>query len=129
MELVHQVTALCVVGALLTVTVKKYAPDMALLVTLAAVLLVLLALMAPLRQLIGFLQKLGERSGVSQAMLTPLYKTIGIALVVQMGSSLCRDAGESALAAALETAGCVCAVMVSLPLLESVLALLMGFLT
>ena len=36
---------------------------------------------------------------------------------------LCRDAGESALAAALEFAGTVCALLTALPLLRAVLEL------
>ena len=49
----------------------------------------------------------------------------GIALVVKVGGNLCRDAGESALAAAIETAGAVCALLVALPLLRAVLDLLL----
>ena len=52
------------------------------------------------------------------------YKTVGIALVVKMGDGLCRDAGESALAAALEFAGTVCALLTALPLLRAVLELI-----
>ena len=57
-------------------------------------------------------------------LLTPLYKTVGIALVVKVGGGLCRDAGESALAAALEFAGTVCALLTALPLLRAVLELI-----
>lgn len=64
-------------------------------------------------------------SGLSSDLLVPLYKTVGISLVVRVGGSLCRDAGESALAAVLETAGAVCALLVSLPLLRAVLNLLL----
>ena len=44
-------------------------------------------------------------------------------LIVPIGQ-LCRDAGESALAAGLETAGSVCAILAALPLLERALSLL-----
>ena len=50
---------------------------------------------------------------------------MGIALVVKVGSGLCRDAGESALASVVETAGAVCALLVALPLLRAVLSLLL----
>ena len=59
------------------------------------------------------------------ALLEPLYKTVGIALVVRVGSSLCADAGESALGKVVETAGAVCALVAALPLLRTVLELLM----
>jgi len=44
--------------------------------------------------------------------------------VVKVGGGLCRDAGESALAAALEFAGTVCALLTALPLLRAVLELI-----
>ena len=48
-------------------------------------------------------------------------------LVVKVGGDLCRDAGESALAAVVETAGAVCALLTALPLLRAVLSLLWEF--
>ena len=79
----------------------------------------MLALAEPLTELLRFLERLAEQSGVSRTLLTPLYKTVGIALVVKVGGGLCRDAGESALAAALEFAGTVCALLTALPLLRA----------
>ena len=129
MEQVIQVTGLCVVGALLALAVKKGTPEIALLLTLAAASAALLLLSETLRELTAFLQKLGNLSGFSSELFIPLYKTIGIALVVRVGGGLCRDAGESALGAAVETAGAVCALLAALPLLETVLGLLLKFLS
>ncbi len=125
MEMVAQVTALCIVGALLALVLKKGTPEMALLLTLGAALAVMLFLAGAVEELMAFLEELAEQSGVSQALFVPLYKTVGIALVVKVGGSLCRDAGESALAAVVETAGTVCALLVALPLLRAVMSLLL----
>lgn len=125
MEQVFQVTGLCVVGALLALVLKKGSPELALLLALAAVAAVLLFLAGALGELLDFLREIGDASGLSEDLFIPLYKTVGIALVVKAGGSLCRDAGESALASAVETAGTVCALLVSLPLLRAVLALLL----
>ena len=115
-------TGLCVVGALLALVLKKESPELALLLASAAVAAVLLFLAGALGELLDFLREIGAASGLSDDLFIPLYKTAGIALV---GGSLCRDAGESALASAVETAGTVCALLVSLPLLRAVLALLL----
>lgn len=127
MEMVIQVTGVCVVGALLALVLKKGSPETALLLTLTAVVVVLLFLADALTELVNFLQELGERSGISGDLFVPLYKTVGIALVVKVGGGLCQDA-EAALASVVETAGAVCALLVSLPLLRAVLALLMELL-
>lgn len=125
MEMVAQVTALCVVGALLALVLKRGTPETALLLTLGTAAAVLLALAGAVEELMAFLEELAERSGVSRELFIPLYKTVGIALVVKVGDSLCRDAGESALGSVVETAGAVCALLVALPLLRAVLSLLL----
>ena len=116
-----QAAALCVVAALLALVVRRGSPEAALLLTLGATAAVLLSLAGSLERLMDFLGELVEESGLS----IPLYKTVGIALVVKIGGSLCRDAGESALASVVETAGAVCALIAALPLLRAVLSLLM----
>ncbi len=125
MEQAIQITGLCVIGALLALVVKKGSPESALLLTLAAVVVVLLFLGQAVGYLTAFLTELGTQSGLSPDIFVPLYKTIGIALVVKVGGGLCRDAGESALASVVETAGAVCALVVALPLLRAVLDLLL----
>lgn len=125
MEMVTQVTALCVVGALLALVLKRGTPETALLLTLGTAVVVLLSLAGTVEELMTFLEELAERSGVSRELFIPLYKTVGIALVVKVGGSLCRDAGESALGSVVETAGAACALLVALPLLRAVLSLLL----
>ena len=113
MELAIQAAGACVVCALLAVVVRRGSPQTALQLAVAAAVVV------------GFLAELGERSGISPELFVPLYKAVGIALVVRVGGSLCRDAGESALASVVETAGAVCALGVSLPLLRAGVSLLL----
>ena len=116
MEQVIQVTGLCVVGALLALVVKRGSPETALLLAVGAAVVVALALAGVVKE---------SASGVSADLFVPLYKTIGIALVVQVGGNLCRDAGESALASVVETAGTLCALLAALPLLRAVLDMLL----
>ena len=125
MEQVLQVTAICVLAALLAVVVRRGAPEVALLLGLGTVIVALLALTGSLRDLLSYFARLNERTGVSHEIFLPLYKTVGIALVVKIGSGLCKDAGAAALASAVEIAGAVCALLVAIPLLDRVLGVLM----
>ena len=124
MELVTQAAGLCVIAALLGLVLRRGSPEVTLLLTLAAAAAVLLALGQPLGELLAFLDSLTVQAGVSPALFRPLYKIVGIALVVKVGGGLCRDAGESALASVLELAGTVCALLAALPLLRAVLELI-----
>ena len=124
MELVTQTAGICVVAALLGLVLRRGSPEVTLLLTLAAAAAVLLALGQPLGELLAFLDSLTVQAGVSPALFRPLYKIVGIALVIKVGGGLCRDAGESALASVLELAGTVCALLAALPLLRAVLELI-----
>ena len=124
MELIIRLSALAVLAALLALLLKGRQGELGLLVTLAGLGALLFSLGEPLGDLITFLRTLSEGTGLDAAVFAPLYKILGIALVVQLGGDLCRDAGESALAAGLETAGSVCAMLAALPLLERTLTLL-----
>lgn len=125
MELASRVTALCVVGVILALVLKKTSPEQALLLVLCAAVAGLALLTDGLGELVDFLRELGERSGVSETLFVPLYKTVGIGLVAKVGGDLCRDAGGAALASVVETAGAVCALLAAMPLLRAVLELLM----
>ncbi len=124
METALQITVVCVLAALLGLLLKKGGPELALLVTLAAAAASFLYLSGLMEDLLSFLDELASIAGIDEQLLMPLYKTIGIALVVRVGGSLCRDAGESALGSVVETAGTVCAVLVALPLFRTVLGML-----
>ena len=124
MELIIRLSALAVLAALLALLLKGRQGELGLLVALTGLGALLFALGEPLGDLIAFLRTLSEGTGLDAAVFAPLYKILGIALVVQLGGDLCRDAGESALAAGLETAGSICAMLAALPLLERTLTLL-----
>lgn len=125
METAIQITAISVLAALLGLLLKKGSSELALLLTLAAVTLAFAGLSGVLRELMDFLWELSEAAGIGDGLLEPLYKTIGIALIVKIGGSLCRDAGESALASVIETAGTICALLVSIPLFRIALRTLL----
>ena len=124
MDTVLQTAALCVLAAMLTLVLKKGSPEIGILMTLAAAASVFLVLAGQLSRLLDFFRETAAAGGLRQELLEPLYKTIGISLVVKFGGNLCRDAGESALAAVIETAGSVSALLVSLPLMQMVLSTL-----
>ena len=125
METVFRIAALCVLGAAAAQLLKKQAPEMGLLLTAAVSVVVLSALQNPLRELLAFLNQLKGLGDVSEPLLLPLCKTVGISVVVRLGGCICRDAGETALAATLETAGSICSFLVMQPLFRMVLKLLL----
>ena len=65
-----------------------------------------------------------SQCGLDSALYLPVCKAVGVAVVVRITAALCRDAGQSALAAKMEIAGAVLTFSVCLPLFEQVLDLI-----
>lgn len=124
MEGISSVAALSLLGAVLCLTVKKQTPELS--VVLAAVCCgaaVLLAIRF-LSPILDFLETLQGLVSLPDGILGPVLKTMGIAMLSTLCSTLCQDAGQKALAQAAELAGSVLAVYASLPLLQLLLTLL-----
>lgn len=128
MEMLLQIAGVCLLGAVLGSLLRQKRPELALLLALAVCDAVVLAAGRGLMQVLDFMQELLQLGGLPGELFTPLLKTLGIALVCRIGSALCRDAGEAALAQLLETAGAFGAVLVSLPLFRAVWELLRSLL-
>ena len=75
-------------------------------------------------EVLDMLEELAAAGGLPEGLFTPLVKTLGIALVSRLGGEICRDAGQGAMAAVLDTAGAFGAVLVSLPLVRAAWELL-----
>ena len=120
--------AVGVVAALFAVMVRQRAPEMALVLAMAACVLLLWNTLPLLESIRDVMEELASLTEISPALLRPMLQTVGLALVTKLAAALCRDAGESALASLVETAGSFCAVLVSLPLLRAVLDTVTGLL-
>lgn len=128
MELLAKLTALCVVTALAAALLRKDEAALALVLTLCALLTALALLAAAGEPLVALVRELTALTGLAPAVLTPLLKLLAISLTVRLGSAFCRDAAQGALAAVLESAGAVCALLTAAPLLRAVLELVEGWL-
>ena len=131
MDTVLRLAALCLLGALLAVLLRRGGGELALLLALCLSLAAcgsggvgVALLLEPLGQLRDFWEEASAWGQLPEQLFQPLLKTVCIALICRTGSDLCRDAGEGALASVLETAGAVAAIVVSLPLFRAVWDLL-----
>lgn len=123
METIFQACAFALICLILATFLSRHSPQTSVLIGLAACV-GLLALLAPqLYQLMDFCRRLALGAGLDGALLTPLYKGVGIALCARLTAELCRDQGQRALAAKVELCGAVCGLICALPLLQRALSL------
>ena len=123
METVVQIAAVCLAAAILGAVLRQHSPETAAVLGLAVCAVVGL-LLRGLAEVLDMLEELAAAGGLPEGLFTPLVKTLGIALVSRLGGEICRDAGQGAMAAVLDTAGAFGAVLVSLPLVRAAWELL-----
>ena len=121
METMLKVGAVAVAAALCAVAVKGTARQLALALSLTGAAVILGLALGALEDVVAMAEDLREMAGLSPAVVAPVLKTGGIAVLTQIASQVCRDAGEGGIAAAAETAGTALALCAALPLLRAVL--------
>jgi len=124
MEQIFEIAALAALGAVLCVSVRRTSPEYALALSAVCCVCALGCAARLLSPVLSFLRQLQQMSGMSAAVLSPLLKTVAIGFLTQLSGSFCQEAGEQALAKAVELCGTLLAVYASLPLASAVLELL-----
>ena len=111
-------------AAVLSLTLRKENPELALLVSAAGCAAVLVLILQWFEPVLDLGRSLCEKAGLDEKLTEPLWKAAGIGLLTQAASSVCADAGQSALSKLVEIGGGLLCLVLCLPLLEAVLALL-----
>ena len=121
---IFKLAALAVTAALCALVIRKQVPELAVVLALTAGCLLLGQTVEAFSAVRGLADRLSRAGQLSSEVWTPVWKTVGIGIVTRLSAAVCRDAGEGSVAAFLETAGAVLALLCALPLMEAVLATL-----
>ena len=98
---------------------------MALGLSLLAGILVVGLLLNQLLPLMGTVRQMMRLGGLDDGYLAVVLKAAGICLLTQLTADTCRDAGETALAGKAELTGRVLLLLLSVPLFQQILALIL----
>ena len=123
-----KIAAIAVAAALCSVVVKKNVAELGMVLALCAGAIILSCSLGALEGVKELMDTLADTAGLSPAVLAPVVKTVGIAVLTRVSAELRRDAKEGGIAAFVETAGAAAALFVSLPLLKTVLSMVTGLL-
>jgi len=113
------VCAAALVAAILALTLKETAPQLALALTVAAGVIIFIAALSAVPPIASRLRALVSDTGISAEFGGILFKSLGICFLCQFASDACRDAGQSALASKVELAGKLMIVVLALPMIEA----------
>lgn len=124
MDAVFKAAGFALVGAVLSLTVKKNSQSTGILLAAAVSLGLLTAAVSSMAPVMAFASDLRDLTGLSDTVTAPLIKTAAIGMVTHIAESVCQDAGETAAAKSVELCGSILALCAVIPLMSAVTELI-----
>ncbi|MBC8531157.1 stage III sporulation protein AD [Gehongia tenuis] len=122
------IAGLGVVAAILSITLRKDKPEMAMLLGVGAGAILLIAFLSMVSPVMDFLKDLAARANLQSEHLALLFKVVGVAYIAEFASQVCKDAGEGAIASKIEMGGKLVILVLCLPIMGSLFELIVGML-
>ena len=114
--------------AVIAVFLKEQKKEFGVLISLASGLFIVIISIQYIRPLFLFISRISEYINFPSEWMVILIKILGITFSAQFACDVCRDCGENALAAKLETAGKLFILIFSLPLFEQLVKIIVDIL-
>lgn len=118
------ISILAIVAVVLSLVVKKNNKEIAFAIAVISVILILMSVLDDIYPVINQMRSIFEGGIIDGFYIDVLIKAVGIGILGQIISSLCKDAGETALANVIELAAKVLIIIISVPIITSVLEFL-----
>lgn len=125
---VLQIVAIGLTAAVLIIVVKNQRPELAVLLSVAAGVILFLMVLGKIGSIIDVIKDLAFRAGINMIYLGTILKIIGIAYIAEFGAQICRDTGEGAIASKIEFAAKVLIMVLAVPIIVAVLQSLLKLL-
>ena len=127
MEII-KIIGIGLIALIIIILLKQYKPEFAVYVSLIAGALILMLAIDKLAGIISLLQSLANKASINTEFLTLLIKITGIALLSEFAVSICKDAGEAAIASKMEIGAKLIIISMSIPIISSLLEIILKIL-
>lgn len=112
-----------VIVVLIAIKIKDMDSGYGVILSMAGCVMVMYFVVSRFRQITDYIDRITAYISVNITYIDVILKMIGLAYVCQFSSDLCRDAGYNAIASQVEMAGKISLILLSIPVLMSVIDL------
>ncbi len=116
------------ITAVAAVVLRVTKPELSFVVTVTGIIVILLFIAERLEDTLALFSTIANMTGVENGLLKLLLKIVGVGYISEFGAGILNDFGSSSLADKVTLGGKIMIVTLSLPILESLLKLVQGFL-
>ena len=123
-----KIVGISLITIVLTLILKQYKPEFALICSVAGGLIILVSIIEPAKALLDNLISINYSGFNASDYLKPVLKVVAIGLLTEFGASLSADNGLSYLGAKIYLAGKISILVTIMPTLIKALNLVLGLL-
>ena len=116
------------VTAVTATLLKSTKPELSFAVTVTGVIVILSFIIEMLQSSLNVFAMITEMTGVDNGLLKCLLKIVGVGYLTEFGAGILHDFGSSAMADKVVLGGKIMIMLLALPVIESLLTLMQGFL-
>lgn len=122
-----QVCGFALLGVVTVLLLKSVRPEYATVAGIAVGLLLLVGTLTPLVSVMESVTSIAENTGFS-VYSAVILKSMGIGILAQTTADVCRDSGVGTIAAKVEFAAKIIILLLCVPMIETLMSLIEGFL-
>lgn len=126
--MIIKIIGIALIALIIIILLKQYKPEFAIYISLLTGVLILLLVMDQLSEIISLLQSLATKASINSSFLSLLLKITGIAFLAEFAVSVCKDAGEGAIASKIEIGSKIIIIAMSIPIISSLLEIILKIL-
>lgn len=119
-----RIAAIGIVTAVMTVVVSQKQPELGMLISAAFGIMALIVAFGKAGAIIGLLENIIGQAGIDSKLLVPVLKVTGMAYIAQFAVDSCKDVGQNAIAARIETIGKIMMLVVAVPIATSLIRII-----
>lgn len=121
---IFQLVGIAFITAVAVLLVRGTKPELAVAITIAGSVILLLFVFEVFRESIGIFSEIAEMTGLDATIVKTLLKMVGIGYLVEFSAGVLNDFGQNSLADKLIFCGKILVLILAVPILESVLGLI-----
>lgn len=127
MEIV-KIIGVAFVTAIASVLLKSTKPELSFAVTVTGAIVILLFLVDLLQNTVNIFSSIAKLTGVENGLIKILLKIVGVGYLTEFAAGVLSDFGNNSLSDKVVLAGKLTILVLALPIIESLLTLMVGFL-
>ena len=123
-----KILGIAFITAISAILLRSAKPELSFAVTVTGIIILILFILESMRSTFAIFHTITQLTGIDNGLVKLLLKIVGVGYLSEFSAGILQDFGTSAVADKVVLGGKITIVLLSMPVIESLLSLVRGFL-